>query len=57
MVHLNGASVTCTIEQAAAAIAGLDTDKVLWVIVFLLRPSADAGPAREAEPSAAAGQN
>jgi hypothetical protein len=43
--------VTCTEEQAAAAVAGLDAVKEPYVIVFLLRPSDEAGPAREAEPS------
>ncbi len=38
--------VNITEEQAAAAIEGLDPDKVPNVIVFLLRPSADAGPAK-----------
>ncbi len=42
--------VRVTKEQAAAAIAGLDPDKVPNVIVFLLRPSDEAGPAGEVEP-------
>ncbi len=42
--------VNVTVEQAAAAIDGLDPDKVPWVVVFLLRPSADAGPAGEGKP-------
>ncbi len=43
--------VLVTKKRAAAAIEGLDPpDKVPWVVVCLLRPSAQAGPAREAEP-------
>jgi hypothetical protein len=41
--------VTVTEEQAAAAIACLDPGKEPYVIVFLLRPSDDAGPARGAD--------
>ncbi len=43
--------VNVTAEQAAAAIEGLDPDKVPNVIVFLLRPSAEAGPAGEVQPA------
>ncbi len=43
-------NVNVTKEQAAAVIAGLDTNKEPWVLVFLLRPSDEAGPAGEAVP-------
>ncbi len=43
--------VNVTEAQAAAVIDGLDPDKEPWVIVCILRPSADAGPATEAGPS------
>ncbi len=41
--------VNVTEEQAAAAIEGLDPDKEVYVLVFLLRPSAEAGAAGEGE--------
>ncbi len=43
--------VSVTEEQAAAAIAGLDPDTEPYVLVFLLRPSDEAGPAGEAKPA------
>jgi hypothetical protein len=48
-LHMAHPVVTATEEQAAAAIAGLDPDKEPYVLVFLLRPSADAGPAGEGD--------
>ncbi len=38
-------------EQSAAAIDGLDPDKKPYIIMCLLRPSAEAGPAGESEPA------
>ncbi len=49
--HMAHPVVNVTEEQAAAAIEGLDHDKVPNVIVFLLRPSDEAGPAGEAKPA------
>ncbi len=37
-------------EQAAAVFEGLDPGKEPYVLVFLLRPSAAAGPAGEGKP-------
>ncbi len=43
--------VNVTEEQAAAAIAGLDPDTEPYVLVCILRPSDEAGPARGAVPA------
>jgi hypothetical protein len=47
--HMAHPVVNVTEEQVAAAIAGLDPDKEPYLIMFLLRPSVEAGPARGAE--------